>query len=198
MSGEYPEDYCMLALFISTTCSVLETAFSKCKKQFLCEVSTLWFTKSWIVHTCAYTYTNRSVPLIRPLFVHYMYIQPKEGRGRIFEYAISLEYTPPQKLLLCLWHCQGHSYKSTNDRQYCLWSSCTVSLHRREELPLQLEGHNIHDAFAVAIVKSSNTTVGHEPPGISCGRVAARWLVPSASTVTTRSAWETICKVAQV
>ena len=59
-----------------------------------------------------------------------------------------------------------HSYKSTNDRQYCSWSSCVVSLHRREELPLQLEGHNIHDAFAVVILKNSNT-VGHEPRNIS-------------------------------
>ena len=59
-----------------------------------------------------------------------------------------------------------HSYKSTNDRQYCSWSSCVVSLHRREELPLQLKGHNIHDAFAVAILKNSklySVTVGHEP-----------------------------------
>ena len=28
-----------------------------------------------------------------PLFAHYF--EPKEGRGRIFEYSISLEYTPP-------------------------------------------------------------------------------------------------------
>ena len=38
-----------------------------------------------------------SVP---PYVVHY--IQPKEGRGRIFEYAISLDYTPPQKVSLRL------------------------------------------------------------------------------------------------
>ena len=56
-----------------------------------------------------------------------------------------------------------HSYKHTNNRQYCSWSSCVVS---REELPLQLEGHNIHDAFTVAILKNSNT-VGHEPRNIS-------------------------------
>ena len=54
-----------------------------------------------------------------------------------------------------------HSYKSTNDRQYCSWSY-VVSLHRREELPFQLEGHNIHDDFAVAILKNSNT-VDHVP-----------------------------------
>ena len=43
-----------------------------------------------------------------------------------------------------------HSYKSTNDRQYCLWTSCVVSLHQQEELPLQHEGHNIHDNFTVS------------------------------------------------
>ena len=32
---------------------------------------------------------------------------------------------------------------------------------------LKLEGHNIHNAFAVAILKNSNT-VGHEPRNISC------------------------------
>ena len=56
--------------------------------------------------------------------------------------------------------------KSINDRQDCSWSSCVVSLHRREELPLQHEGHNIHDDFVVAILKNSNT-VGHEPRNIS-------------------------------
>ena len=49
----------------------------------------------------------------------------------------------------------------------CSWSSCVVSVHWREELPLQREGHNIHDDFAVAILKNSNT-VGHVPRDISC------------------------------
>jgi len=39
-------------------------------------------------------------------------------------------------------------------------------LHRREELPLQHEGHNIHDDFAVTILKNSNTA-GHVPRDIS-------------------------------
>ena len=38
-----------------------------------------------------------------------------------------------------------------------LLESCMVSLHRREELPLQRDSHNIHDEFAVAILKNSNT-----------------------------------------
>ena len=41
-----------------------------------------------------------------------------------------------------------------------------VFLHQREELPLQHEGHNIHDDFAVAILKNSNTA-GHVPRDIS-------------------------------
>ena len=47
-----------------------------------------------------------------------------------------------------------HSYKGTNDHQYSL---CVVSLHQWEELPLQREGHNTHDDFAVVILKNSNT-----------------------------------------
>jgi len=38
-----------------------------------------------------------------------------------------------------------------------------VFLHQREELPLQHEGHNIHDDFAVAILKNNcrACTTGH-------------------------------------
>jgi len=52
-----------------------------------------------------------------------------------------------------------------------------VFLHQQEELPLQHEGHNIHEDFAVAILKNSNTAAGmyHGTfPGISCRSVAAR------------------------
>ena len=49
-----------------------------------------------------------------------------------------------------------------------------------EELPVQCEVNNIHDDFAVAVLKNSNT-VGHVPreistesAGTSCTRVAAR------------------------
>ena len=41
-----------------------------------------------------------------------------------------------------------------------------VFLHQREELPLQHEGHNIHDDFTVAILKNT-TTAGHVPRDIS-------------------------------
>ena len=60
-------------------------------------------------------------------------------------------------------------------------------LHQREELPLQHEGHNIHDDFAVAILKNTNTAGMYHGtfPGISCRIVAARWLVSSTWTVAT-------------
>ena len=105
-------------------------------------------------------------PPPNPYFAYY--IQSKEGKGAYFDYAIILDYTPPQKFryVYDTAKVHVHSYKSTNDRQYCSWSLCVVSLHRREELHFQLEGRNIHDDFAVAILKNSNT-VSHEPWNIS-------------------------------
>jgi len=53
------------------------------------------------IHTIpTYSMTYRSVPLIRPHFVHY--IQPKVEGGLIFEYAISLEYKPSPKFTRAL------------------------------------------------------------------------------------------------
>ena len=76
------------------------------------------------------------------------------------------------------------------DREHCLWTSrlqsFVVSLIE-EELPVQCEVNNIHDDFAVAVLKNSNT-VGHVPQeipesaGTSCRRVAARWPVSSMVT----------------
>ena len=64
----------------------------------------------------------RNVPLIRPPhFVHY--IQPKVGRGRTFEDAISLDYRPPRKIFATYTNyydtAKVHVH-SKNDRQYCL------------------------------------------------------------------------------
>ena len=57
-----------------------------------------------------------------------------------------------------------HSYKSTTITStvcgHCAWSP----LHRREELPLQREGHDIHNNFAVAILQNRNT-IRHVPRG---------------------------------
>ena len=47
---------------------------------------------------------------------------------------------------------------------------------QREELPLQREGHNIHDDFVVVVLKN-NYTVSHVPQesaGVSCRRVAVQ------------------------
>ena len=70
------------------------------------------------LETCKY----RSVPLIGPPhFVHY--IQPKVGRGHTFEDAISLDYTPPRKVLATYTNYYDTSkvhVHSTNDRQYYL------------------------------------------------------------------------------
>ena len=123
----------------------------------------------------------RSVPLIRPPIL-YTTSSPKRGGG-VFSSTQLVSIIRSHKKFCYVYgtaKVHVHSYKSTNDRQYCSWSSCVVSLHWREELPLQLEGHNIHDAFgfAVAILKNSNSilsVMNHGTfLGISCGRVAAR------------------------
>ena len=88
-----------------------------------------------------------------------------------------------------------HSYKSTKDPENCSWSPCiclqscvspcisrrAATMDNRCCHHMQCEGHNVHDDFAVAILKYSNTacrscTTGHfqEAAGISCRRVAAR------------------------
>ena len=96
-----------------------------------------------------------------PHFAHY--IQPKVGRGRIFRILVST-IRPLKKFCYVYDTAMVHvySYKSTNDRQYCSWPPCVVSLHLREELPLQREGHNIHNDFAVAILQYClSCTTGH-------------------------------------
>ena len=139
-----------------------------------------------VCHCLGHCTIYRSVPLIRlppppppppppPHFVHC--IQPKVGRMQL----VSLSTIRPLKKFFLCWYTNYYdtakvhvySYKSTNDRQYCSWSSCVVSQHQREELPLEREGHIIHDDFAIAILKNSNT-IGHVPWDISCRRVAAR------------------------
>ena len=90
------------------------------------------------------------------------------GRGRTFEDAISLDYTPPRKVLL-----RTQTIMTPPRFMFTVQTiagtvcdHAVVFLHQREELPLQHEGRNIHDDFAVAILKNSNT-VGHVPRDIS-------------------------------
>ena len=113
------------------------------------------------------------------------------GGGLIFEDAISLDYKPPpppkdftQVLCTQLGHFQltmattfriestvrgHHVYKAA-------WSP-----YIGEELPVQREVNNIHDDFAVAVLKNGNT-VGHVSREIS--RVCWYFLHKSGSEMT--------------
>ena len=130
----------------------------------------------------------RSVPLIGPSPPHFVhYILPKLGGGVIFKNAISLDYKPPpppppppinafhyQLTMATTFRIESpvrghHVYKAA-------WSS-----YIGEELPVQREVNNIHDDFAVAVLKNSNT-VGHVPWEIS--RVCWYFLHKSGSEMT--------------
>ena len=96
-----------------------------------------------------------------PHFVHY--IPPKVG-GLIFEDAISL------------WRRLSGSKVLFADLTFFMWSP-----YIGEELPVQREVNNIHDDFAVAVLKNGNT-VGHVPREIS--RVCWYFLHKSGSEMT--------------
>ena len=87
--------------------------------------------------------------------------------GRIFEYAISLDYMPPQRSFAMYATIMTLPRFMFTVKNFS-WSSCMVSLHWREELPLQ---HNARvpaitftttTSLNVAILKNSNT-VAHVP-----------------------------------
>ena len=105
-------------------------------------------------HIAPYT-RYRSVPLIRPPhFVHY--IPPKVGGGGLYSrMQLVSTISPPPKVA---------------------WSP-----YIGEELPVQREVNNIHDDFAVAVLKNGNT-VGHVPREIS--RVCWYFLHKSGSEMT--------------
>ena len=74
----------------------------------------------------------RSVPLIHPPIL-YTTSSPKRGGG-VFSSTQLVSIIRPLKKFCYVYgtaKVHVHSYKSTNDRQYCSWSSCVVSLHRR-------------------------------------------------------------------
>ena len=108
------------------------------------------------------------------------------GGGLIFEDAISLDYKPPppppheinafhyQLTMATTFRIEStvrghHVYKAA-------WSP-----YIGEELPVQREVNNIHDDFAVAVLKNGNT-VGHVPREIS--RVCWYFLHKSGSEMT--------------
>ena len=93
--------------------------------------------KVWLHHIypTPKTMLYRSVPLIRPPIL-YTTSSPKRGGG-VFSSTQLVSIIRPLKKFRYVYDTakvRVHSYRSTNDRQYCSWSSCVVSLHRREEL----------------------------------------------------------------
>ena len=116
---------------------------------------------------CSHIYMYRSVPLIRPPIL-YTTSRLKWGGGLIFEDAISLDYKPPpppkkdftQVLCTQLGHFQltmatTFRIESTVHRHHVY--KAAWSPYIGEELPVQREVNNIHDDFAVAVLKNGNT-----------------------------------------
>ena len=136
----------------------------------------------------------RSVPLIRPPhFVHY--IPPKVGGGGGGLYSrmqlvstISPPPPPPKDFTQVLCTQLGH-LQLTMATTFRIESTvrghhvykAAWSPYIGEELPVQREVNNIHDDFAVAVLKNGNT-VGHVPREIS--RVCWYFLHKSGSEMT--------------
>ena len=87
------------------------------------------------LHVTPQPYMYRSVPLIRPPIL-YTTSSQKRGGGVFSRTQLVSIICPLTKFryVYDIAKVHVHSYKSTNDRQYCSWSSCVVSLHWREEL----------------------------------------------------------------
>ena len=137
----------------------------------------------------------RSVPLIRPPhFVHY--IPPKVGGGGGGLYSrmqlvstISPPPPPPPKDFTQVLCTQLGHFQLTMAMTFRIESTvrghhvykAAWSPYIGEELPVQREVNNIHDDFAVAVLKNGNT-VGHVPREIS--RVCWYFLHKSGSEMT--------------
>ena len=85
---------------------------------------------------------------------------------------------PPKKKGFSLSTNYGDDFQ---DREYCHVYKAAWSPYIGEELPVQREVNNIHDDFAVAVLKNGNT-VGHVPREIS--RVCWYFLHKSGSEMT--------------
>ena len=137
---------------------------------------------------CLQTSTYRSVPLIRPPIL-YTTSSLKRGEGLYSNMQLVSNISPPpppQKKSFTRSLHNGMPFQITMATSFRIES--TVRGHHEaswspyigEELPVQCEVNNIHNDFAVAVLKNSNT-VGHVPREISrvcwytsCTRVAAR------------------------
>ena len=129
----------------------------------------------------------RSVPLIRPpiLYTTSRLKLGGGGGGLIFEDAISLDYKPPPPPYeINAFHCQltmATTFRIESTVRGHHVYNAAWSPYIGEELPVQREVNNIHDDFAVAVLKNGNT-VGHVPREIS--RVCWYFLHKSGSEMT--------------
>ena len=124
-----------------------------------------------------FTVKYPSVPLIRPPIL-YTTSSLKWGEGLYSNMQLVSNISPPLPKKKVLRDRYIHF------RSSCLHKNAVTKAHRYyigEELPVQCEVNNIHDDFAVAVLKNSNT-VGHVPREIS--RVCWYFLHKSGSEMT--------------
>ena len=130
------------------------------------------------------------------------------GGGLIFEDAISLDYKPPPPPKKRFYASAMYAIRTLPKLMFAFhYQLTTVTTFRiestvrghhvykaawspyiGEELPVQREVNNIHDDFAVAVLKNGNT-VGHVPREIS--RVCWYFLHKSGSEMTVASSMVT-------
>ena len=129
----------------------------------------------------------RSVPLIRPPIL-YTTSSLKWGEGLYSNMQLVSNISPPSKSFTRSLH-NGMPFQITMATSFMIESTvrghhvykASWSPYIGEELPVQCEVNNIHDDFAVAVLKNSNT-VGHVPREIS--RVCWYFLHKSGSEMT--------------
>ena len=129
----------------------------------------------------------RSVPLIRPPIL-YTTSSLKWGEGLYSNMQLVSNISPPSKSFMRSLH-NGMPFQITMATSFRIESTvCGHHVYKAsrspyigEELSVQCEVNNIHDDFAVAVLKNSNT-VGHVPREIS--RVCWYFLHKSGSEMT--------------
>ena len=127
----------------------LQSAIAKFKQNLQKGSDVIWIFRVLAVATCKINGLYLSLPLVHPPFCT---LHP--AQRHIFEYAIRLDYTPPPKVLLRTQTIMTLMFAVTKIQTMPVLFVVIMRglLHRREELPLQRKGHNIHDDFAVAIL----------------------------------------------
>ena len=136
------------------------------------------------------TYMYRSVPLISPPIL-YTTSRLKWGGGLYSRMQLVSIISPPPppppppkrfyaSAMYAIRTLPTNYGDDFQDREYCS-RTAAWSPYIGEELPVQREVNNIHDDFAVAVLKNGNT-VGHVPREIS--RVCWYFLHKSGSEMT--------------